>query len=171
MSDDGNQVQTLGALTARFTRPGEVRWIGVRPGRRIEMTGLTDIEIGFDGLKGDRRSRPGKRAVSLIQFEHLAVIAALLGREELPPALIRRNIVVAGINLLGLRKRRFRAGHVLLEGTGVCAPCSRMEEALGFGGYSAARGHGGITAEVLEPGPLRVGDPVSAVDENSAGIA
>ncbi|MBB6098982.1 MOSC domain-containing protein YiiM [Deinobacterium chartae] len=103
---------------------------------------------------------PGKRNVTLIQAEHLPVIAALLGREQVTPDELRRNLVVSGINLLALKDRRFWVGEVLLEGTGACHPCSRMEEALGPGGYNAVRGHGGLTARVVRGGTLRLGDPV-----------
>lgn len=72
---------------------------------------------------------------------------------------------MSGINLLALHDRRFRIGSALLEGTGLCHPCSRMEEALGQGGYNAMRGHGGITARVLEGGLVQIGDRVEAADD------
>lgn len=119
------------------------------------------------GLVGDRRaasvrspSPRSKRQVTLLQAEHLPVVAALTGRDELDPRLLRRNLVVAGINLAALRDRPFRIGAVALEGTGHCHPCSRMEEVLGPGGYQAVRGHGGLTARITRGGTLRVGDAV-----------
>ena len=124
------------------------------------MVEVETAEITLNGLTGDRRESPGKRAVSLIQWEHLAVVASLMDREEVDAKDLRRNIVVSGINLLGLRKAQFWVGDVVLQGTGLCAPCSRMEETLGRGGYTAMRGHGGITAEVVEVGRIAVGDTV-----------
>ena len=117
---------TLGRLTTTFARKGRVEWIGVRPGRREEMVECGRVAIDLTGLRGDRRTEPGKRAVSLIQSEHLPVIAALIGANKLHPKLLRRNIAVSGINLLGLRKASFRLGSTILRGTGLCAPCSRM---------------------------------------------
>ena len=154
---------TLEDLLARFPREGRVDWIGVRPARRADLIELGDVAIVERGLVGDHRARPGKRAVTLIQAEHLPAIAAMAGKTDMDPGLLRRNIVVSGINLLALRKRRFRLGTAILEGTGPCAPCSRMEEALGPGGYNAVRGHGGITARVVEPGRAATGDAVVAI--------
>jgi MOSC domain-containing protein YiiM len=65
-----------------------------------------------------------------------------------------------GINLLAFKDKQFRIGEVLLEYTGECHPCSRMEENLGPGGYNAVRGHGGITAQILKGGGIRIGDLV-----------
>lgn len=149
-------------LLARFPFKGRVEWIGVRPARRAPVTSLQCAEITENGITGDHRQRPGKRAVTLIQAEHLPAIAAMVQQQNVDPALLRRNIVVSGINLLALRKRQFRIGTTMLEGTGRCAPCSRMEEALGPGGYNAMRGHGGITAQVITPGRIKIGDTVSA---------
>jgi MOSC domain-containing protein YiiM len=112
-------------------------------------------------LAGDH-GRGGRRGVTLIQFEHLPVIGALAGRGLVDPSLLRRNVCVSGINLLALRDARFRLGNLVLEGTGACAPCSRMDEdaVLGRGGYGAMRGHGGITARVVADGEFSIGDPV-----------
>ena len=97
--------------------------------------------------------------ITLIQLEHLAVIGAFCG-VSVSPDLLRRNLAVSGINLLALKDRRFRIGDALLEGNGLCRPCSRMEENLGLGGYNAVRGHGGITARVIEGAMIKVGQSV-----------
>ncbi len=154
---------SLADLLATLPQTGRVAWIGVRPVRRGSVTAVDTIEaVTGLGLAGDHYAHDGKRQVTLIQAEHLAAVAAFVGRSMLDPALLRRNIVVAGLNLLALKGRQFRAGAALLEWTGPCEPCSRMEEALGPGGYNAMRGHGGITARVVAGGLIRVGDAVAA---------
>lgn len=157
---------TLHELMARFPRPGRLEWIGVRPARRAPLEVLESAEVDVGGLVSDRYAgRNGKRAITLIQAEHLPVIAALAGVASVDPGLLRRNLVVSGINLYALRKNRFQIGSVLLEGTGICDPCSHMEEALGEGGYNAMRGHGGVTARVLESGRINRGDAVVAMKD------
>jgi MOSC domain-containing protein YiiM len=98
-----------------------------------------------------------------MQAEHVPVIAALVGLDAIDPALLRRNVVVSGIPLIALKGRRFRIGEVLLEGTGPCDPCSKMEAALGEGAYNAMRGHGGLCARIVEGGWIRLGDAVAHV--------
>ncbi len=144
---------------------GKVEWIGIRPAKKADLMPVTSVEVNLEnGLTGDHyHGQSGKRQVTLIQAEHLAAVAGILGRESVDPALLRRNIVVSGINLLALKDRRFRIGEVVLEMTGYCHPCSRMEENLGPGGFNAMRGHGGITAQVVEAGTIRQGDAVALV--------
>ena len=152
-------MDTHASLTARFPRPGRLDWIGLRPVRRAAMRAVDRAECQDHGLAGDH-ARPGKRAVTLIQAEHLPVIAALAGRAGVAPETLRRNLVVSGVNLSATRGRILAIGPALLRITGPCAPCSRMETALGPGGYNAMRGHGGWCAEVLDPGPISTGDRV-----------
>ena len=138
----------LRTLLASFPRAGRLEWIGLRPARRATLETPDEAELVAPlGFPGDRYAgRGGERAVTIVQAEHLAVIAALAGRDALDPAELRRNLVVSGINLLALKGRAFRVGGALLEHTGACHPCSRMEEALGGGrlqrGARARRDHG-----------------------------
>jgi MOSC domain-containing protein YiiM len=139
-----------------------VEWIGLRPARTEAMIPVEAVDaVEGAGLAGDRYAGgSGKRGVTLVQAEHLPVIAALARYDGLEPALLRRNVVVSGVPLIALKDRRFRIGEVVLEGTESCDPCSRMEDALGSGGYNAMRGHGGLCARIIRGGRFRVGDRV-----------
>lgn len=149
-------------LMSHHAASGTVKWIGLRPARREGIISVDTATIALTGLEGDRREKPGKRAVSLIQWEHLPVIASLAGLDGITPEMLRRNIAVAGINLLALRGNRIQIGTAILLITGPCAPCSRMEAIMGHGGYNAMRGHGGVTAEVVLSGEITLGDTVTA---------
>jgi MOSC domain-containing protein YiiM len=150
-------------MMARWAQPGRVAWLGVRPERRADIHTLEAVDLSLSGLDGDR-ARAGKRAVTLMQAEHLEAIGAYLGQGPVDPALLRRNIVVAGLNLAALKGRTIAIGDAVLHLTTICAPCSRMEEIFGTGGYSAVRGHGGWCAEVVQAGRVRLGDPVRPLD-------
>ncbi|MFX4299295.1 MULTISPECIES: MOSC domain-containing protein [Roseobacteraceae] len=150
-------------LLAHHARNGRVDWIGLRPGRRAEVVAETQVQVAFSGLEGDR-ARAGKRAVTLIQAEHLPVIAGLLGVDRVTPETLRRNLVISGINLGALKGREIAIGAAVLRVSVICAPCSRMEEVFGHGGYNAVRGHGGWCAEVVTPGLVATGDMVRVVD-------
>ncbi|MEO8835965.1 MAG: MOSC domain-containing protein, partial [Caldimonas sp.] len=139
-----------------------VVWLGVRPARRAAMQAVPAVAIEAGrGMAGDRYANPGgARQVTLIQAESLASIASHLGRDAIATDALRRNMVVSGINLLALKGRRFQIGSAVLEASGECHPCSRMEEILGPGGYNAVRGLGGITARVVEGALIHLGDAV-----------
>ena len=143
----------LKQMMKHFPNEGKLEWIGLRPAKREDLTIVSKAEvILITGLVGDRYSgKSGKRAITLIQAEHIDVISSMLLKRVIDPALLRRNIVVSGINLIALKEKQVKIGaDVIIEVTGPCHPCSRMEENLGHGGYNAMRGHGGVTARVIK---------------------
>lgn len=160
-----NPDSPLARLMATLPRAGKVEWIGLRPARDEAMIATGTVEaIAGAGLVGDRyKGGSGKRGITLIQAEHLPAIAALAQRPDLTPALLRRNVVVSGIPLIALKQRRFRIGTAVFVGTEECDPCSRMEDALGPGGYNAMRGHGGLCARIVEGGTFGLGDALEAL--------
>lgn len=163
-------------LVQQFPKAGCLERIILRPERRMATVQVDRVKVLIgQGLEGDRASlRPSpmgpgsKRQVTLIQAEHLPVIAAFMGKRQIDPRVLRRNLVVSGLNLLASRAL-FKnepmvlgiGDEVVLEITGPCEPCSRMEALLGPGGFNAMRGHGGMNARVIAPGMISVGDVIT----------
>jgi len=160
-------VDTISSLFNVLPQVGRLDAICLRSERMGVVSTVDEAQVMTScGISGDHRiskKSGGKRQVTLIQAEHLQAVASMLHRESVPPEIIRRNLVVSGINLLALKGKQFYVGEVLLEFSGPCEPCSRMESVLGPGGYNAMRGHGGITAKVIAGGTIRKGDRVRAV--------
>ena len=164
---------TIHELMNTLPQRGSLEHITLRTERRGEVERVEETEvIAGLGLAGDHRTKrkvnmQSKRQVTLIQAEHFPALSAMMGREVIPED-TRRNLVVSGLNLLALKDKKFRIGEVVFEGSGLCHPCSRMEETLGEGGYNVMRGHGGILARVLQGGTVRVGDEVVFLPDEPA---
>ncbi len=157
-------VTSLAEMIGRFHQPGRVEWIGVRPARRTAVESVSDVLVDEAGLTGDH-ARRGKRAVTLLQAEHLPAIARYLGKSAIKPEDLRRNLVISGINLSSLKHRDIQIGTARLFVEGICAPCSRMEETFGPGGYAAIRGYGGWYARVVSGGRIALHDRVLPVQD------
>lgn len=149
-------------LMNQFAQAGRVAAISIRPDRMVRVKHVDAVlAIQNKGLEGDR-SKGGNRQVTFIQKEHIEAISSFLGKTDLDYTFTRRNILVEGINLLSLKGKQFQVGDAVFEYSGECHPCSRMEEALGTGGYNAMRGHGGITAKIVLSGLIKINDRLVA---------
>jgi len=165
-------INTVGRLLSRHLqglKPGRLEWIGLRPERKVDLLVVDQVEaIAELGLAGDRRCKgtaDSARQVTLINQEHIEVVAKLLGQESIDPSVLRRNLVVSGINMVALRHQRFRIGDAEFEASAHCHPCLRMEQALGKGAVAAMLGHGGVCAKIVKSGVIRVGDEVVKLDD------
>lgn len=139
----------------------------LRPDKLSTMKSVKSAEVRVgQGLIGDRfKGRANsKRQVTLFQAEHLDVVASLIHQDAIDPKILRRNLIVRGISLNALKGRQFRIGDVVLEGTDLCHPCSKMETTLGPGGYNAMRGIGGLCARVITEGVIDEGATVAVVE-------
>jgi MOSC domain-containing protein YiiM len=137
------------------------------------MKGVESVEAVTDrGLRGDRYfSETGYYSpfdvcqVTLIASEAIAEVNAATGI-DLSAGEHRRNVVTDGVDVHDLLDHRFRVGNAVLEGTRPRPPCTHVEEMVGEDGVASALGggRGGICADVIETGEIRVGDSITAVE-------
>ena len=143
--------------------------IYIAPAARAPMTAVERARaVPGKGLTGDRyfsqsgtfSNKPGPdRELTLIEIE---AIEALKRDYEiaLEPGDARRNIVTRGVPLNHLVGREFRVGGVKLRGLRLCEPCSHLEGLTRSGVLRGLVHRGGLRAEVLSEGLIRVGDAV-----------
>ncbi|HSX52163.1 MAG TPA: MOSC domain-containing protein [Cellvibrio sp.] len=158
-----SQAKLLDKLCADIA-PGKLEWIGLRSERRGEVLVVDEAEAIVDqGLVGDHRMKktPGSaRQITLISREYIQQICQHTGHQSIDPRLLRRNLVISGMNMNLLRYQRLQIGEVIIETNALCHPCSRMDENLGKSGAAAMFGYGGLCARIIQGGHLAVGDAV-----------
>ncbi len=158
--------------------PGRVVSIHIAPQGSAPMVSVPEARaVTGRGLEGDRyflgtgfySQRPsyGGREVTLIETETLeALFGGVLNAAgetlgiKLDPGQSRRNIATAGVPLNHLVGRRFRVGAVLMRGTRLCEPCKHLEELTRPGVMGGLIHRGGLRAQILADGLIRVGDPI-----------
>jgi MOSC domain-containing protein YiiM len=148
---------------------GRVVAIYVAPAEGAPMEARDEAQaLAGKGLDGDRYAieagkfsgtKVGKRAVTLIEREAIAAANATydLGMAEEET---RRNLVVEGVPLNHLVGREFVVGDVRLRGYDFSEPCAYLEELTGKPARKALLHRGGLRAEIVDGGPIRVGDVV-----------
>jgi MOSC domain-containing protein YiiM len=150
---------------------GSVVGIFVAPAASAPMEARDEIEaIAGVGLAGDRyatatgtysghRVPDHQRAVTLIEREAIVAVRAETGL-ALDEIETRRNLVTVGVPLNHLVDREFDVGPVRLRGVNLSEPCAYLEREVRDGLRVALAHRGGLRAEILAGGPIRLGDLV-----------
>jgi len=133
------------------------------------MRSVTEVRaVQGEGLTGDRyaaklgtySNQPGSgRDVTLIELEAIEALARDY-QLELDAGSARRNIVTQNVALNHLVGREFRVGGARLRGTRLCEPCAHLEKLTRKGVLRGLIHRGGLRAEVVKSGTIRVGDPI-----------
>jgi MOSC domain-containing protein YiiM len=152
---------------------GTVEAIYLAESAGAELNPVNEVRaLPQKGLEGDRYALgvgsfsrwPGTgRAVTLIESE---VIADVQERHalNLSNGRSRRNVVTHGVRLNELVGKRFRIGTALFRAERLAEPCGYLEKRVGEGIQAVLKGRGGLRAEVLIEGVIRVGDPIEVLD-------
>jgi len=145
---------------------GEVQHLFTCLVHRFPMREVSEVEVIQDkGFKGCIHGRPGsKRQVSLMDRE-------TLDRFGLAPGVVKENITTQGIEFRSLATgNALRIGDCLLEITGPCDPCARMDE-IRTGLQEELRGQRGWLCRVRESGVIRSGDRIEVIASNGEKVA
>lgn len=147
-------------------RAGKIVAIYTAPARGAEVRSHREIEArAGHGLVGDRHAgkRGRGRSLSLVALEAVDTLVTQHGI-TMDPGDTRRNLVTEGVDLADLVGRRFHVGEVEVEGLEPCHACANLELLETVPGLKdSPAGHGGLLAEIITDGRIRVDDPI-AVD-------
>lgn len=136
------------------------------PERHAPVESRTEVNaVPGRGLEGDRYFNPNgwdeaKREITLVEIE--AIEGA--NREydlDLQPQDMRRQIVTRGVALNHLVDREFTIGEVKLRGIKIANPCAPLQKLTGKKVLKTMMHRGGLRAQILEGGTIRVGDPIT----------
>jgi MOSC domain-containing protein YiiM len=128
-------------------------------------------EATHSGLVGDRYHRqqgtfstadPKEtgRALTLVESEALERYEEKYG-VVLSPAEARRNLVTQGVSLNDLMGKEFYIGEVRVKGIRLCHPCQHLQQVTGKAVLAGLDQCGGLRADILSEGVIRVGDRIS----------
>ena len=146
-----------------FISPGH-NYFG-RHGRAPESFPLVDVQriecVAGHGIRGDRfydYRDNYKGQITFFSAEIFEQLQARFGLTNKSPGALRRNVVVAGVNVNDLIGEEFSIQGVHLRGMSHCRPCYWMNHAIAPGAEEFLQGNGGLRAQILSDGVIGVGD-------------
>ncbi len=137
----------------------------IRPERRAIPIRVNEAKIMSTGIEGDHYSKKdGARQVTIIAQDQLAEMTGIIGFQGDAHLACRRNILVDSLPKENLKGKYIALGEdVILEITGYCTPCHRMEENFGKGAIDAFSQRAGWVASVISEGSISAGDTIKWV--------
>jgi MOSC domain-containing protein YiiM len=117
--------------------------------------------VAGKGLLGDRyfnHREDYKGQITFFSAEVVERLRARFGIGEKLAGVLRRNVIVSGIDLLSLIGCEFELQGVRFRGTQHCAPCEWMDVAIAPGAKEFLKENAGLRAKILADGELHVGD-------------
>lgn len=117
--------------------------------------------VAGKGIEGDRYfgfRDNFKGQITFFSEEVAAGLETALLKGSLDRSVMRRNVLIAGVDLNTLIGRRFRLGELVLTGSEECAPCYWMDEAVAPGAHAWLKGRGGLRCRIESGGILALGD-------------
>jgi MOSC domain-containing protein YiiM len=123
---------------------------------------VQEIEcVAGHGIRGDRfydYRDDYKGQITFFSLEVFERLAAHFGLTNKSPGILRRNVIVSGIDLNELIGEEFAVQGVRLRGTAHCKPCYWMDQAVAPGAEEFLQGNGGLRAQILTNGRIAVGN-------------
>jgi MOSC domain-containing protein YiiM len=117
--------------------------------------------VAGHGIRGDRfydYRKNYKGQITFFASEVFEKLCANFGIKDKPPGVLRRNVIVAGVDLFSLIGREFEIQGVRFRGTQHCAPCEWMNVAFAPGAQQFLKNNAGLRAQILSDGTIAVGD-------------
>ena len=122
---------------------------------------VDEIEcVAGQGIRGDRfydYKANYKGQITFFSQEVFDGLSAAFPLVRKSPGVLRRNVIVAGVNLNNLIGEEFELQGLKFLGTAHCRPCYWLDQAFAPGAEAWLKGNGGLRAQILTSGRLRIG--------------
>jgi MOSC domain-containing protein YiiM len=151
---------------------GEIQSIQIAPDAAHTPQCVQEVQaVSGRGLEGDRYfngtgtysyEQDAAHEATFIEAEAMEALAReqkidLSGEES------RRNITTRGVALNHLVGKEFRIGQAVFRGIRLCEPCEHLQEVSGKQVIKGLVHRGGLRAQIVSSGLIRVGDPIESI--------
>ncbi len=122
---------------------------------------VSSIEcVAGHGIRGDRfydYRDDYKGQITFFSEEVFDRLSAAFSEVKKSPGMLRRNVIVSGVDLNALIGETFALQDVRFLGTAHCKPCFWLDTAFAPGAEAWLKGNGGLRAQILTSGRLNTG--------------